>query len=63
LLSAVYGVDFYNKLQTANFNINIFDADSFSKKERNYFILSPPIFGKHPMVTNHRRIYHAIKKS
>ena len=59
----IYGVDFYNKLQTVNFNINIFDADSFSKKERSFFILSPPIFGKHPMVTNYRRIYHAMKKS
>jgi len=59
----IYGVDFYNKLQTANFNINIFDADSFSKKEREKFILSPPILGKHPIVTNYRRIYHAIKKS
>ena len=59
----IYGVDFYNKLQEADFNINIFDANSFPKKNRRKFILSPPVLGTHPMVTNYRRIYHAIKKS
>ena len=59
----IYGVDFYNKLQKFDFNITIFDANSFPKKNRKKFILSPPELGKHPMVTNNRRIYHAIKKS
>jgi len=59
----IYGIDFYNKLQEANFIVKIFDSKSFSLKNRRKFILSPPILGKHPMVTNHRRIYHAIKQS
>ena len=59
----IYGLDFFNKLEIVNFNINILDANCFSSKLVKKIVLSPPIMGKHSFVTNYRKIYHAIKKS
>ena len=52
---------FLDKLKNAKFQVKIFDSNSVNDKTRKKFVLSPPVLGKHPMVTNYRRIYHAIK--
>ena len=56
-----YGSDIIDKFNKIKFSVDIFDSNSVSNKIRKKFVLSPPILGKHPMVTNYRKIYHAIK--
>ena len=57
----IYGLDIKDKFKKAKFHVEIFDSNCVSYKIRKKFVLSPPILGKHPMVTNYRKIYHAIK--
>ena len=57
----IYGYDFLDKLMSVEFKVEIFDAQTVPNKLRKKYVLSPPILGKHPMVTNYRKIYHAIK--
>ena len=57
----IYGYDFYDKLTKAQFNVHIIDAKTVDKFISSKYVLIPPILGFHPMVTNYRKIYHAIK--
>lgn len=56
-----YGSDIKDKFLKTNFYVDIFDSNCVNKKIRKKFVLSPPILGKHPLVTNYRKIYHVIK--
>ena len=57
-----YGSDFKQRLEEANFTIEIFDADCTSNEIKKRHVLIPPEISLIPLVTNHRKIYHALKK-
>ena len=57
----LYGSDIIDKFKKIKFSVDIFDSDSVSKKIRKKYVLSPPILGKDPLITNYRKIYHLIK--
>ena len=58
----IFGADFPAKLASAGFRVSAVDAESFEEKTVFRHVLKPPVLSKHPLATNHRRIFFCFKK-
>ena len=57
----IYGSDFKEFLEKANFSVKIFDENSAGSAKKNKYVLAPPVKSLDPLATNHRKVYHAYK--
>jgi ubiquinone/menaquinone biosynthesis C-methylase UbiE len=55
----IYGDDFGQILESHGFAVTIVDAQNFSTKIVQKYVLVPPFPSSHPLATNHRRVYFA----
>ena len=57
----IYGSDFKEMLEAAGFKVSIIDEKNFSDELVKKHVLFPPVLSEHPLATNYRKIYFAVK--
>lgn len=57
----IFGDDFVPLLQSAGFAVRAVDERDFSPELVRRHVLFPPILSKHPLATNHRKVFFAKK--
>ena len=57
----IFGNDMPQLLESVGFQVRVVDADSFPKEVVQKYVLFPPELSKHPLATNHRRVFFAKK--
>ncbi|VVB54960.1 Methyltransferase domain protein [uncultured archaeon] len=59
----IYGLDFRGRMEAAGFRVDVVDAGDFPVEDVVKWVLAPLKPSKHPLATNHRRIYFGQKLS
>jgi SAM-dependent methyltransferase len=57
----IYGDDFPRRLEAHGFEVAVIDAKSFDQATVQRHVLFPPILSKHPLATNHRKLFFGQK--
>jgi SAM-dependent methyltransferase len=57
----IFGNDFVNKLESAGFQVRVVDESNFTPEQVKKHVLFPPVLSKHPLATNHRKVFFAKK--
>lgn len=57
----IYGNDFAQILQRNGFEVTVVDEKNFPDAVAKRFVLYPPVLSKHPLATNHRKIFFGRK--
>ena len=55
----IYGNDFADRIRKAGFEVTVVDEKVFSGEQVKRQILFPPVLSKHPLATNHRKVFFA----
>lgn len=58
----IYGNDFGRFLETHGFDVTVVDERAFTPEMVARHVLFPPVLSKHPLATNHRKVYFAQKR-
>ncbi len=59
----IFGNDMAELLESVGFGVRVVDASNFAPEVVKRHVLFPPVLSKHPLATNHRRVFFARKPS
>jgi SAM-dependent methyltransferase len=57
----IYGNDFKNMIENLGFKVTVVDAGSLERNTVKRAVLFPPVISRHPLATNHRKVYFGEK--
>lgn len=59
----IYGEDFSDRVASQGFRVEFADEKIFDAAVTRKHVLFPPVLSAHPLATNHRKVYFAVKQN